>query len=146
MRGLVVNNILSDFPSPLLLFLVSVLVCLPAVTIHAGHDAVIVTAEEIETLQAHTMADILNNVPGLSAGSSSVSIHGNYKVRVYVDGRPLNDPTSSHGGIKWDLVSPSDIEKIEILRGKGGVRYGRDASGGVILITTKDGSSYALQE
>lgn len=91
----------------------------------ADHDTVVVTAEEIEKLQAHTMADVLNTIPGLSAGSSSVSIHGNYKVKVFLDGRPLNDPTSSHGGIRWHLVSPSDKERMEILRGKGGVRYGQ---------------------
>lgn len=110
---------------------------MPVKTVYAAHDTVIITAEEVEALQAHTIADILNSVPGLSAGSSSVSIHGNSKVKVYADGRRLNDPTSSHGGINWDLISPVDIEKIEILRGKGGVRYGQDASGGVILITTK---------
>lgn len=109
----------------------------------AGDDTVTITAIEIEELQAHTMADILNTVPGLSAGSSSVSIHGNYKVKVFLDGRPLNDPTSSHGAIKWDLVSPVDVEKIEILRGKGGVRYGQDASGGVILITSKSGKTFS---
>ena len=89
------------------------------------------------------MADILNTVPGLSAGSTSVSIHGNYKVKVFLDGRPLNDPSSSYSAINWDLVSPSDIEKIEILRGKGGVRYGQDASGGVILITSKSSETFS---
>jgi len=118
----------------------TVLFLLPAKNLYAGHDTVIVTAEDIAALQAHTMSDILNSVPGISAGSSSVSIHGNYKVKVFVDGRPLNDPTSSHGGIKWEMISPSDIARIEIMRGKGGVRYGQDASGGVILITTKGGS------
>lgn len=123
-----------------LLFTVAGVLGLASTILYADHDTVVITAGEIEAMQAHTMADILNTVPGLSAGSSSVSIHGNYKVKVFVDGRPLNDPTSSHGAIKWDLVSPADIEKIEILRGKGGVRYGQDASGGVVLITTKEGN------
>ena len=103
----------------------------------AADDTVIITAGEIAKMQAHNMADILNTVPGVSASSSSVSIHGNYKVKVFLDGRPLNDPTSSYGAVNWDMVSPSDVEKIEILRGKGGVRYGQDASGGVILVSTK---------
>ena len=101
---------------------------------------VIITEQEIKDTQAHTMADILNTIPGVAAGSSSVSIHGNYKVKAFVDGRSLNDPTSSHGGIKWDLVTPDQVSQIEILLGKGGVRYGQDASGGVILITTKSGN------
>ena len=100
-------------------------------------DTIIITAEEIRNMQAHKMADVLNHVPGVNASDSSVSIHGSVKVKVFVDGRPINDPTSSHGTIKWDLVSPDEVERIEILRGKGGLRYGQDASGGVILISTK---------
>ena len=114
----------------------------PATTDHRkpateNGDTIIITAEEIRAMQAHKMADILNHVPGVNAGDSSVSIRGSAKVKVFVDGRPINDPTSSHGSIKWDLVSPDEVERIEILRGKGGMRYGQDASGGVILISTR---------
>jgi len=100
-------------------------------------DTIILTAKEIRETQALKMADVLNNVPGIKAGDSSVSIHGSYKVKVFVDGRPINDPTSSYGGINWDIISPDEVKQIEILRGKGGLRYGQDAAGGVILITTK---------
>ena len=99
-------------------------------------DAIIISGEEIRRMKANKIADILNHVPGVSAGDSSVGIHGSYKVKVLVDGRPINDPTSSYGGVNWSLVDLEEIEKIEILRGKGGVQYGQDASGGVILITT----------
>ena len=120
----------------------SALICggllLAAGTASAQEDngAIVITGEEIRQMKVNKMADILNHVPGLTAGDSSVGIHGSYKVKVLVDGRPINDPTSSHGGVNWSLVSPEQIERIEILRGKGGVRYGQDASGGVILITT----------
>ena len=36
------------------------------------------------------------------------------------------------------MVSPEEVMRIEIHRGKGGVKYGQDASGGVILITTRN--------
>jgi len=98
---------------------------------------IIITAEEIAIMRAVKMADVLNQVPGLKAGDTSVSIHGSYKVKVLVDGRPINDPTSSHGGVRWDMVPLENVEKIEILRGKGGLEYGNDASGGVILVTTR---------
>ena len=100
-------------------------------------DTIVLTAEQISAMQALKMPDVLNHVPGVKAGNSSVGIHGSYKVKVFVDGRPINDPASSHGGVNWDLVSPDDVERIEILRGKGGLAYGQDASGGVILITTR---------
>ncbi|MFP4533607.1 MAG: TonB-dependent receptor plug domain-containing protein [Desulfobacterales bacterium] len=94
-------------------------------------------AEDIRAMQARKMSDILNNVPGVQAGNSSVGIHGSYKVKVFVDGRPINDPTSSYGGVNWDMISPEDVVRIEILKGKGGLTYGQDAGGGVILITTE---------
>jgi iron complex outermembrane receptor protein len=100
-------------------------------------DTIVLTEEEIRAMQALKMADVLNHVPGVKAGDASVSIHGSYKVKVFVDGRPISDPTSSHGGVNWDLVAPDDVVRIEILRGKGGLTYGQDASGGVILITTR---------
>jgi iron complex outermembrane receptor protein len=99
-------------------------------------DTIILTAEDIRAMQALKISDVLNHVPGVKAGDSSVGIHGSYKVKVFVDGRPINDPTSSHGKVNWEMVSPEDVQRIEILRGKGGLAYGQDASGGVILITT----------
>jgi len=100
------------------------------------NGAIVLTAEDIKPLKANKMADLLNHVPGVSASETSVNIHGSSKVRVLVDGRPINDPTSSHGSVNWNVVDPDQVERIEIYRGKGGVRYGQDAGGGVILVTT----------
>jgi iron complex outermembrane receptor protein len=111
--------------------------CLTPVFAVQDGDTIVIGAEEIRSMQALKIADVLNNVPGVTAGDSSVGIHGSYKVKVFVDGRSINDPTSSHGGINWDMVSLDDVTRIEILRGKGGLIYGQDASGGVILISTR---------
>lgn len=108
-----------------------------SVNIDDNKDSIVVTEQEIIAMKANRMADLLNHVPGVTAGDSSVSIHGSYKVKVFVDGRPINDPSSSHGSINWEMVSPDEVERIEILRGKGGSRYGQDAGGGVILVTTR---------
>jgi len=110
---------------------------LPGIVAAEEDGAIVLTVEEIRQMKANKMADLLNHVPGVSAGDTSVSIHGSSKVRVLVDGRPINDPTSSYGAVNWSIVDPDQVERIEILRGKGGVRYGQDAGGGVILITTK---------
>ncbi|MBA2882123.1 iron complex outermembrane receptor protein [Desulfosalsimonas propionicica] len=113
-------------------------VCTPARAGAAENgDTVVLEAEAIRAMNALKMPDILNNVSGVQAGDSSVSIHGSYKVKVFVDGRPINDPTSSHGGVNWDMISPEDVAHIEVLKGRGGLTYGRDAGGGVILITTE---------
>jgi iron complex outermembrane receptor protein len=122
---------------PLLLLLLFYILSPPSSMAADNGDTIVLTAEDIKAIQALKIADVLNNVPGVKAGGSSVSIHGSYNVKVFVNDRPINDPTSSHGGVNWDLVSPDNVTRIEILRGKGGLTYGRDASGGVILITTK---------
>lgn len=111
--------------------------CLAPVFAAQDGDTIVIDAKEIRAMQALKIADVLNHVPGVTAGDSSVGIHGSYKVKVFVDGCPINDPTSSHGGVNWDMVSLDDVMRIEILRGKGGLKYGQDASGGVILISTR---------
>ncbi len=100
-------------------------------------DVIVITADEIKRMNVQKISDVLNQVPGVKAGGSFVSIHGSHKVKVLLDGRPINDPTSSHGFVKFDLVSLENVERIEIYRGKGAMKYGDDASGGVILIFTK---------
>lgn len=99
-------------------------------------DAIVITGEEIRKMNVRKISDVLNQVPGIKAGETSVAIRGSYKVKVILDGRPINDPTSSHGFVKFDLVYLENVEKIEIHRGRGALKYGDDASGGVILITT----------
>ncbi|PIP08313.1 MAG: hypothetical protein COX51_04680 [Syntrophobacteraceae bacterium CG23_combo_of_CG06-09_8_20_14_all_50_8] len=104
-----------------------------------GKDAekIVITAEEIKKMNVRSIVELLNQIPGVSAGDSSVSIRGSYMVRVLLDGRPLNDPLSAHRAIKWGLVSLENIEEIEIHKGGGAVLFGDDSSGGVISIKTK---------
>lgn len=122
---------------PAALLMLSVLAAGEGASFAQDADVVVIEATEIASLQARRVPDVLNHVPGISASSSSVSIQGSYKVKVFVDGRPINDPSSSFSAVEWDLVNPEDIATIEIHRGKGAVKYGQDATGGVILITTR---------
>jgi iron complex outermembrane receptor protein len=80
--------------------------------------------------------DALNLAAGVTASASSVSIHGSFKVLVFLDGTPLNDPTSSYGGINLDHISLAQVDYIEVIKDAGGLHYGQDATGGVIVIHT----------
>ena len=120
--------------------LLAVMILFPAVLsaqTEQDRGKIRISAREISEIKAVRMADILNRVPGVKAGETTVSIHGNYKVKVLLDGRPINDPTSSVNGVRWDLVSLENIDKIEILKGRGALEYGDDATGGVILISSR---------
>ncbi len=100
-------------------------------------DELVITAAEIKALKVVRISDVLSQMPGIQAGDSTVAIFGSYKVKVLLDGRPINDPTSAMNNVKWDMVPLEQVESIRVLRGKGSMEYGDDASGGVILITTR---------
>ncbi len=118
---------------------VFMVICIPVFEVSAFENDgnIVLTEKKIESYNAGIIQDILNQISGVYAGESSVSIRGSYKVKVLLDGRVINDPTSSFGGVKWEAVSLKRISKIEIIKSGGSVVYGDDASGGVIVITTK---------
>ena len=100
---------------------------------------IVITAEDIKKMDVHSMVELLNQIPGVSAGETSVNLRGasTRQIRVLLDGRTINDPTSSWRAVNWGMISVNTIEKIEIYKGAGSVLYGDDSSGGVISITTK---------
>ncbi len=110
---------------------------LPPAALAAQDDKFIIDEEKIRASSARTIYELLNQVPGIKATDLSVSIRGSLKVLVLLDQRSINDLTSTYGGVRWDVVELDQVERIVILRGKGGVEYGDNASGGVIDITTK---------
>ncbi len=108
----------------------------------------VVTKEDIRRSGARSVPEALRLVPGvdvadLSFGNAAVSprgFHGfisNYTL-VLVDGRQLYD--SLFGGTVWGSwpFQMEDIERIEVVRGPGGVTWGANAVNGVINIITKD--------
>lgn len=100
-------------------------------------ETVTLTSEEISELNVRTIEELLNLLPGVKAGSSSVSIRGNSAVAVFLDGLSLINTSSAHKSVKWDLVSLEDIASLKIIKGGGAVAFGDNSSGGVILIKTK---------
>ena len=97
----------------------------------------VITAEEIRVMNVMKISDLMNRIPGVKAGETSVSIRGSSNVKVLLDGRSINDPTSRSGAVKWSMISLDTIEKIEVYKGSGSTSYGDNTGGGVIIITTK---------
>ncbi|MEN8255508.1 MAG: TonB-dependent receptor, partial [Verrucomicrobiota bacterium] len=62
---------------------------------------------------------------------------------VLVDGHKVNRPDM--GGIEWQSIPVSNIERIEVIRGGQNVLYGNHALSGVVKITTKRGDDAGLQ-
>ncbi|MBN1491215.1 MAG: TonB-dependent receptor [Phycisphaerae bacterium] len=108
----------------------------------------IITADDIRQAGARTVSDALRLVPGVDVAemsygyqaSSPRGFHGMVarSVLVLVDGRQIYD--SLFGGTVWNSwpIQLEDIERVEVIRGPGGVAWGANAINGVINIITKD--------
>ena len=108
----------------------------------------VITAEDIRRAGARSIPDALRLAPGvdvadLTYGNWAVSprgFHGFFasKTLVLVDGRGIFDSVMS--GTLWGTwpFQLEDIQRIEVIRGPGGVIWGANAVNGVINIITKD--------
>ena len=104
------------------------------------------TADDIETLGSHSVADVLRYVPGLNVESTgregqltSVFARGgesDYN-HVLIDGVRVN---ADGGSYDFGRVSASEIKRVEVVRGAQSALYGSDAIGSVIQIFTKRGT------
>lgn len=107
----------------------------------------VITSEEIEKNSgAKTIADLLEStVPGVRVtndggqGLDRVSIRGEgtFRTVVMIDGQRMSEQKSMSGVPL--LIDPSQVERIEVIRGPASVLYGSDAIGGAINIITKKG-------
>ena len=111
----------------------------------------------INSLQGKTSGvNITPNSSG-AGGSSKIIIRGNKSAQgnnqplIVIDGMPMNNPTKSQvqsvyggrdGGDALSNLNPDDIANINVLKGaSASALYGSMAANGVIVITTKKGSS-----
>ncbi len=93
-------------------------------------------------------ANVLIRGAGGNASDGQISMRGfgdnsHLRVLVLVDGHKANRPDL--GGIDWQTLPVSNLEKIEVIRGGQNVLYGNHALSGVIKITTKRGEDAGLQ-
>ncbi|HPY40780.1 MAG TPA: TonB-dependent receptor plug domain-containing protein, partial [Thiolinea sp.] len=107
----------------------------------------VITRKEIEKTQAGSVAEVLQQTPGLSLTSSgymgkqtSVHLRGtnDSHVLVLIDGIKVGSATL--GTTPLELLPLAQVERIEVVRGPRSSLYGSEAIGGVIQIFTRKGS------
>jgi len=119
----------------------------------------------VSVLDAPTLArqgrlriqDYALQVPGLTVtpnefnGSATIAIRGiissdvtNPTVAATLDDVSLGSSTSIGGGYVVPDLDPSDLARIEILRGPQGTLYGASSIGGLLKYVTRDPSTEAL--
>ena len=114
----------------------------------------VISAEELERRNAHTMQDIVRYEPGVSvgnqpsrAGATNYVIRGmgGNRVLVLMDGLPTTDfPQSNEGPGTYtrDFFDVENMKAIEIVRGPASALYGSDGLGGTVAYVTKDPADY----
>ncbi|KPJ94941.1 MAG: hypothetical protein AMJ55_05225 [Gammaproteobacteria bacterium SG8_15] len=120
---------------------------IPVIKDQIDTSATIISRQEIEQINARSVSQLLNTVPGLHVENSSsrggvnaVYLRGaeaNYTA-VLINGIKVNDPNNSRGGaFDFSLLDINTIERIEIVKGPVSSLYGSDAMAGVINIITR---------
>lgn len=132
-----------------------------------GGDVKVITREEIEKRHYTDVTEAIKRIPGVTFQNpgyrggeygfqffnNGVSINGDSRVIILVDGRRVDNAAStrvsSRGasttagngtGTNLDQVTNiENIDKIEVIKGPGASAYGSDATGGVINIITRKG-------
>ncbi len=105
----------------------------------------LITADQLQSVQAVAVSDVLARTPGLSVtrngglgGATQVRIRGaeTDQTLVLIDGVQLNDPSLIGGGYNFANLLAGDYERIEVLRGPQSTLWGSQAIGGVVHVLT----------
>ena len=107
----------------------------------------VITQDDIRHSSARTVGELLENVPGVrinndgGQGIKRVKIRGEsaFHTLVMIDGQKISEQKSMSGSPM--LIDPSEIERIEVIKGPASVLYGSEAIGGAINIITKKGGT-----
>lgn len=110
----------------------------------------VIDQQQLERRAPESIAEMLRDVPGVevvdssAAGMKRLRIRGESSARVtiLVDGQEITDHSTFGTPI---LIDPSNVERIDVVRGPASVLYGAKAIGGVINIITKRGSDKPVE-
>ncbi|GFE61456.1 TonB-dependent siderophore receptor [Geobacter sp. AOG2] len=108
-----------------------------------AENVTVVTAPEIEAINAHTLADVLDTIPGIQIqhnGGPGITAYTFIQstdfihTQVYVDGVSITNVSSGFSDVS--LIPANIIERVEIVKGAASSAWGQ-ALGGVINVITK---------
>jgi hemoglobin/transferrin/lactoferrin receptor protein len=111
----------------------------------AAQSVVVIGADELERRAKSVVAQAAEGSPGVHLQRTSSTISGIFvrgltgnKVNVFVDGVRFSN-SAARGGINTflNLIDPTSLESVEILRGPSSAQFGSDALGGSVQFLTR---------
>lgn len=119
-----------------------------------GRNIISIPGDRFHKLPVHSIDELLKYIPGVEVqmrgpqgSQSDIVLRGGtfQQVLVVLDGVRLNDPNTGHFN-SYIPIAPSEIERIEILKGASSAIYGSEAVGGVINIVSKSFAAKPLDK
>jgi vitamin B12 transporter len=113
-----------------------------------AENITVITAKEIKAMNAHTVAEVLNRVPGLFVGFSQdfgvlslLYAQGSEPrhMLVLLDGVPWN--SLSEGSAETNSIPVGIIDRIEIIKGPASSAWGSSLGGVVNILTRPPGDT-----
>jgi iron complex outermembrane receptor protein len=104
----------------------------------------VATDDDIARRATIGVDEAIARLPGVQILDGQINIRGSSgytkglgsRVLLLVDGVPANE--GDRGGIDWDLLPVTEVERVEVLKGTGSALYGSAALGGVVNVITRD--------
>ena len=115
-----------------------------------AENMTVITAKDIEDMNAHTVAEVLNRVNGLFVDFAGQDFGSN--ALLYIQGSAERHVLVMFDGVMWNFMSSGNaetnsipvkiIKRIEVIKGPASSAWG-SSLGGVINIITKDAGDTA---
>ena len=111
-----------------------------------GASVTVVTPEELRDAPQTRVDSYLATLPGVAIRSngpigtqSALTIRGvpQQNIAVRIDGIDVSDPSGPQIAFDFGSLTTTDIARIEVLRGAQSARFGSEAVGGVVDLTTR---------
>ncbi len=123
----------------------------PVPVARLGNATTVISRSDIERRQVRYVTDVLRSVPGVAVAKSGgigsqtqVRIRGSEAnhILVLIDGVRANDPATGDE-FRWEQLTTSNVERIEIVRGPQSALWGSDAISAVINVVSRTGAESA---
>lgn len=110
-------------------------------TVASQHTSV-VNRDELERINAMNTLDVLARIPGVSAARTgsldgTILLRGmnssGFRVPMFING----DRFRGRPSFQFMMIGPSELERVEVIRGPASIRYGSDGLSGLVNFVTR---------